>query len=413
MAISTEINETSKEKLKEYKRPFVPLATIFSSYFLIGLSGFGLAIIQKIKSLILKRQWMKEEEINDGFAMVQLYPGPMIPDFTAYSGYVMRGIPGAVSAMIGYILPSLILMIGLSIFYFSAGNVPWVHSLFVGLEAIAVGVILNVTLDMGNQAIKGRIEAVIALFAFGALVFKINAVIVVLFALVIGGLFIRPKTNGDQKITQSTELLLPSTPKRRWLGIGITILFVLSVVVLAWSLHSDVGNLGLIMFKIGSVAFGNGSTILPLIQSEVVDHYKWLTMNQFADGIAMGQITPGPYLITSAFIGYKMGGVLSALLAVFAIFSPSFVMTLIFAEIFSKIRNIVWVRGALAGVLASFVGMLTSVILQLGGVSLVTPAALVMAAAAFLMVRNFKFDIIWVFLGGAALWSGLIAIGLV
>ncbi|MBA4384006.1 MAG: chromate transporter, partial [Anaerolinea sp.] len=182
---------------------------------------------------------------------------------------------------------------------------------------------------------------------------------------------------------------------------------------LAWALHSDVGNLGLSMFKIGSVAFGNGSTILPLIQSEVVDHNQWLSMSQFADGIAMGQITPGPYLITSAFIGYKMGGVLSALLATFAIFSPSFVMTLVFTEIFSHIRNLAWVRGALAGVLASFVGMLAAVVLQLGGVALVTPAAFVMAGAAFLLVRIYKLDIVWVFLGGLIVWGGLILVGIV
>jgi chromate transporter len=280
------------------------------------------------------------------------------------------------------------------------------------LEALVVGVILNVTLDMGGRAIKGRLEAVIVLFAFAALLFKVNAIWMVLAALAFGAAFIRPSSGMSKSAAQPKFLHLPSTPIRRWLGIGVVLGALLSIVVFAWTLHSDVGNLGLSLFKIGSVAFGNGSTILPLIQSEVVDLHGWLNLNQFADGIALGQITPGPFLITAAFVGYKMGGAAGALLATFAIFSPSFVMTLIFTEVFAHLRNLAWIRGALAGVLASFVGMLAVVVLQLGSVALTTPAAIVLAGAAFLTVRFFKLDIVWVFLGGMVLWSGLLMISL-
>ena len=106
-----------------------------------------------------------------------------------------------------------------------------------------------------------------------------------------------------------------------------------------------------------------------------------------------------------------MGGIGAALLATFAIFSPSFVMTLIFTEIFSRLQNLSVVRGALAGVLASFVGLLASVVLQLGQVGITGPASLVLAGGAFVAVRYFKLDILWVFLGGVALWGGLLALG--
>ena len=138
--------------------------------------------------------------------------------------------------------------------------------------------------------------------------------------------------------------------------------------------------------------------------------HHYLTLNQFADGIALGQITPGPFLITAAFIGYKMGGVFGAALATFAIFSPSIVMTLLFTELFSHLRTLKIVRGALAGVLASFVGMLAVVILHLGGVALISPSAFVFAALAFVAVRWFKLDIHWVFAGGLILWYGLMAL---
>jgi chromate transporter len=180
-----------------------------------------------------------------------------------------------------------------------------------------------------------------------------------------------------------------------------------------WSLRSDIGLLTLSLFKIGAVAFGSGMTIIPLIQADVVDAHHWLTLSQFADGIGLGQITPGPFLITAAFIGYKMGGVSGAALATFAMFSPSFVMTLIFTEVFSHLRNLRVVRGALAGVLASFVGMLAVVILQLGGVALNSSPAYAFAALAFVAVRWFKMDIHWIFAGGLLLWCSLMALGLV
>ena len=130
-------------------------------------------------------------------------------------------------------------------------------------------------------------------------------------------------------------------------------------------------------------------------------------------GLRWGRLRPARFLITATFIGYKLAGFWGGLLATFAIFSPSFAMTLVFTEIFARIRNLKPVRGALAGVMASFVGLLAVVLLQLGGVALTSPASLALAGGAFIAVRYFKIDIIWVFAGGLAIWGGLLAVGLV
>jgi chromate transporter len=386
----------------------VSLWKIFSSYLLIGLTAFSMAILQKLKALVMRNKWLSEEDMNEGLALVQMYPGPLMVDFTAYVGYKLRGVPGAILATLGFILPSFLMMIALSSLYFAAANLSWIHLIFAGLEALVVGVILNVTFDLGSQALKGKVEAVIALLAFTVLLFKINAIWVVLVSLVLGAIFIRPTAK---------NIIIPhsksATPIRKWVSIVSVSLVVLAVAVFAWSLKSSIGLLTLSLFKIGSVAFGNGTTIIPLIQADVVGVHHWLTMNQFVDGIALGQITPGPFLITATFIGYKMGGIVGATLATFAMFSPSFVMTLIFTELFVHIRNLKVVRGALAGVLASFVGMLTVVILQLSNATMKTPAAFVFTATAFIAVRWFKIDVIFVFAGGLVLWIGLIAMNIV
>jgi len=334
-------------------------------------------------------------------------------DFSAYVGYKLRGVLGAILATLGFILPSFILMSVLSAFYFAAGNLPWVHPLFLGLEALVVGILFNVTLEMGGRNIQQRTQAVIMLLAFGALLFKVNAVLIVLVALALGAWLIRPipgagKNAGAGKPSPKIE---PFSSKR-WAAIAVVVAAILAVVAFSWSLKSEIGGLALSLFKIGSVAFGNGSAIIPLIQYEAVEAHPWMSLSQFADGIALGQITPGPFLITATFIGYKLAGFWGGLLATFAIFSPSFAMTLVFTEVFARIRNLKPVRGALAGVMASFVGLLAVVLLQLGGVALTGPAAFALAGAAFVAVRWFKVDILWVFVGGLAVWGGLLVSGL-
>jgi chromate transporter len=391
-------------------RPHVSLRTIFIAYFVVGFTAFGMAIIQKLKSLVVDHHWLSEEEMNEGLALVQMYPGPIMVDFSAYVGYRLRGVPGAVLATMGFILPTYVLMIILSMIYFAAGSLPWVHPLFLGLEALVVGVVLNVTIDLAARNVQSRTSAVIALAAFAAFLFKMNAVVIVAAALALGALFLCPEA-GVAKAASTTSHSAQSA-RRRWLGIGLVMAVVLAGVAFAWSLQSEVGLMSLVFFKIGSVAFGNGMTILPLIQADVVGTYHWLSLNQFADGIALGQVTPGPFLITAAFVGYKLGGVLGATLATFAIFSPSFAMTLIFTELFTRVRNLKPIRGALAGVLASFVGLLAVVLLQLGGIGLTMPATFVLAAAAFIAVRFFQLDIVWVFVGGLAMWAIMLGLGM-
>ena len=401
-----------KGAITDQKRPFVPLSTILLAYFNVGLTAFGFAILQKLKRLVLSRRWLSEEEMNEGLAMVQLYPGPIMVNFTAYAGYKLRGVAGALMATVGFITPTLILMLVLSAVYFNAGNFPWVKSVFLGLEALVVGILVNVTLDMGARGIKGKFEAVIALAAFAAVLFKLNAALVVLIALALGAAFIRPQAAGKGKGGTAVSPS-PSNAKRSWRGVAIATLVVVIVAVIAAALDGDIGKMGLSFFKIGAIAFGNGITILPLIQSDAVDAYHWLTLKEFADGIALSQITPGPFLIISTFVGYKLGGVGPALLATFAMFAPSFVMTLVFTEVFGAIGSNRAVKGALNGVLAGFVGLLVAVLLQLGKLSLTSPVTLVLAGLAFIGVRYFKLDILWVFAGGLLIWGGLLMVGLV
>jgi chromate transporter len=153
--------------------------------------------------------------------------------------------------------------------------------------------------------------------------------------------------------------------------------------------------------------------ILPLLRAEVVDQLQLLTPTQFADGVALGQVTPGPFLITVTFIGYKVAGVFGAVAATAAIFSPTFALTLIFTQIYNRVRNSTVIKGALAGVLAAFVGMLVMITYQMAQTGIRGWLTAVFAIAAFCAVRFLKLQIVWVFLIGLALWAGCLALGLV
>ncbi|MGB9745436.1 MAG: chromate transporter [Bacteroidales bacterium] len=170
------MDSKSIPEAEDVKQSNVSLWKIFSAYFLVGLTAFSMAILQKLKSLVMHNKWVSEEEMNEGLALVQMYPGPLMVDFTAYVGYKLRGVPGAVLATLGFIIPSFLMMIGLSFLYFAAADLSWAHLVFSGLEALVIGVIFNVTLDMGSRTLKGRVEAVIALLAFTALLLKVNAI---------------------------------------------------------------------------------------------------------------------------------------------------------------------------------------------------------------------------------------------
>ncbi len=394
---------------EEEARADVSLWDLFWTYLRIGATAFGFSILPKVRHTVIDKGWLTETETNDGLALVQLYPGPVMPEFIAYVGYRLRGVPGAAAAMSAFVLPAFVLMLGLSAACFAAGSLPFVQPLFLGLEALVIGTIVNVALDFAAQSFKGTTEAALGLGAFVALLFNVNPIFVVLLALVLGGILLRPPPRAGAVVPHTTEPL----SRRRLAAIGLAIGIVLAVAVLSRSLRSQVGGLALILFRIGAVAFGNGTTIIPLIQHEVVQTRALLTPPEFAAGLALGQVTPGPFLITATFIGYKVGGIAGATLATFAIFAAPFVWSLIFSEIFMRLPDLRAIRGALEGVLAAFVGLLAVVVLQLSVVAIVGPVSIAFAAAALVAMRYFRIDVAWIFLAGLALWALLLLTGLI
>jgi chromate transporter len=186
---------------------------------------------------------------------------------------------------------------------------------------------------------------------------------------------------------------------------------VLVGVFVAVAASGVLADLVAVMAKIGTVAFGNGATILPVLQQDVVATHHWLSPQAFSAGVAFGMVTPGPFLITAAFVGFQVAGWWGGILATVAIFAPSVAMTTVAAELYPSLRHLAVVRGAIRGIMAAFVGLLVVVVLSLGRFVIPVPAAEVLAGAALIATRRFKWNLLLVFGAGLAMWMIYLLLG--
>ena len=391
-------------------RPSPSLAQLFRAFFLVGSTAFGMATLQNVRSATVKRGWLSLAEIDEGLGLVQLYPGAMMVDLVTYIGYRSRRVRGALVAAAGFVAPSLLMMLGLSWLYAAYGAAPGMSSMVIGLNAIVVGVVASVAVDFAGQHARGRLAAVLAFAAFAVGVAGANLLWAVLFGLLVGAVALRPKS--PQGIPgESPEDVAFSRSRSRFAMAFVPAALVLGFVGAAAFAGGAMRDLVSTMATIGSVAFGNGSTILPVLQQEVVTNHHWLSLQEFGVGVAFGQATPGPFLSTAAFVGFRVAGLPGGLLAEIAIFAPSVAMTTVAAEIYPYLRRHSWVKGALAGIMAAFVGLLATVVLSLGRQVLPIPAALVLSAGAFVAIRTFKLNALAVFAAGLAAWAAYLALG--
>jgi chromate transporter len=159
------------------------------------------------------------------------------------------------------------------------------------------------------------------------------------------------------------------------------------LVGIPWMWNPTLGQLNFAFIKIGLLAFGGGFTLIPLIQHEVVGRLGGLTTREFIDGVALGQVTPGPIVITATFIGYKIAGFIGAVTSTVAVFFPSFLVLVGIVPHFDRLKRLRVVQPMLRGVLAAFVGLLVFVLYQFARVSLIDWQTWALAAGAFIGLR--------------------------
>lgn len=375
------------------------LSYIFFTFLKLGATAFGgymslVAIVQK--QLVEVDKKLKEEDLLDGISLTSVLPGPVAVNTIAYVGYQLRGVPGAIAAFAGIILPSFFLVIFLSWLYFSYGNIPAVKNVFSGITPAITALIVTVAIGMTRKTIKLPAQWTICLLA--ALLLILVGGFAVTFLLIIvsgvaGALLFRQSAEqalpGDEKIHFENKQLVMS---------GVVLLLLLCT--LLWGgqypgAPKDVQILSTFS-GISLTLFGGGYVVIPALHELFVENLNWLTSAEFADGIAIGQITPGPIFVTATFIGYKVAGVLGAFLATVAIFTPPAVLTVLLSRFVKILNQSSVVKAAMKGVRAAVIGMIFASAITIG--QTITPSVVSAIIFAAIFIISLKYTISPVYL---------------
>jgi chromate transporter len=328
----------------------IKIRNLFLSFLKLGLTAFGgPAMVAYVRELVVeKRKWLDNKTFQEGVALAQAIPGATVMQVVAYVGFKTKGIVGGLVSFIAFGLPAFLLMLFLSYIYAKTHNLPEVISIFAGLQVIVVAIVANAFLNFAKPIIKSVGEIIIAIFSFLLFLFKISPFLIIIACFLISQIIF--KGTSDHKVQNSKNF--------NFVGILILILILFIGLIFLYFQDKILFKLSLIMMKIDLFAFGGGYASVPLMLHEIVDRLHWLDSKTFMDGIALGQITPGPIVITATFVGYLLKGLLGATLATISVFTPSFIIMAFASEISEKIRNSQIFLRAKKGLLASFSGLL-------------------------------------------------------
>ena len=385
----------SDEKGKET----VSLLYLFTNFLKIGSTAFGgfMALVSVIENIIVeRRKLLTHEDMLDGISLASILPGPVAANVVAYVGYRLRGGWGALMTASAVLLPSFLLVVGLTIFYLQAGEVPAINRIFAGFIPAVVAIIIGAATRMSKKAIKGWKEVGIA----GAAAILLKTVggfsitlIVILGAGVVGWLLFRnqvPKdlvANGDNK-PQKLSIKKIAIPTAILVGIML-----LSVIPLPVADDSLV-KLFTTFSGMSLALFGGGYVFIPMIQEVVVNGYGWVTQSEFSNAIAMGQITPGPILISAAFIGYVVKGFMGALVATIGIFFPPALLMVTLSNVLDNIKQSVAIQAALRGIRPAVIGMIFTAAIVVAHTAEIHWASLFILAASLTAIWKFRLEVV-------------------
>lgn len=374
------------------------LRKLFLSFLRLGLTAFGgPAMLAYIKEMSVKRnRWLDEGAFKDGVVLCQSIPGATAMQAAAYVGLKVRGVGGALASYVGFGLPAFVLMLFLSVAYAASRSLNHVAALMSGLQVIVVAIVAHATYTFGREIRRSYKCVVVAALSALLLLRGINPFAVIVGAAIAGMALFRDAS------TAPSSLLRPEGQPIRSLLKQVTLLVLLVIAGLAALnfLDAKLFALAAVMLKINLFAFGGGFSSIPLIFHEIVSVKGWMDSKTLMDGMALGQVTPGPIVITATFIGYLPFGFAGAIVATIAMFTPSFLVLLVAAPYFDRLKSSALFSGASKAIVASFVGLLLFVTLRFAAdVPWNLTRALLGLAALVALFR--KVDILYVVLVGA------------
>jgi len=337
-------------KLSEVARVFLKIGAV--SYGGPAIMGIMQTEVQE------KRQWIAKPQFVEGLALVNMLPGPGATQLAIFLGHDRAGIIGGILAGACFILPAFLIMLVLASAYVAFGALPSMRSAFYGIGPVVVGIFAVSIYRLGRATIRDMSQIVIA----GATIaVTILTPVGLVFTLLAAGCI---------------GIALFESKRKGLIGVAaLVLLYALSYLLAPALTTSDaavrssglpnIWALATFFLKVGALTFGGGLSMLAFIQEQVVNQLSWLTPQEFVDGLALGQFTPGPILMLAAFIGFKLFGLKGAMVATSAIFLPSFLMMLTVLPLLRKLRDLQWLKAFMRGIAPAVIGALAVSLLQM------------------------------------------------
>jgi len=399
----------------------IEVARLFLRLGAVGFGGPQAHIAMQNDEVVVRRGWLTSEEFAQGLAVCEMLPGPASTQMGIYIGYVRAGAIGAIVAGLSFIAPAFAIVVALAWGYFRFQGVPQLDALFLGIFPVVVAIVAAFGWKLSRKAIRhpthwGIVAGAFVLAAFASLdvpwIFAIAGAIGLLLAVL-------SKRAGSGGSGGNGAWLLPMSGAQ-WLA-GVATIAPADVLAIGSFWGGDrIAEFALplagFFLKAGSAIFGGGLTIIPLLEFEVVERFGWLTGDEFLSGVAIGQLSPGPVVLTAAFVGYKVAGVLGALVATVAIFTPSFGFIILAAPLLRRLTKNAWVKAFLQGVTPAVLGTIAAAMLPIARSAFVLPsaAASVLAVAigvgALVAIVRYKTPTWMLVFGGAVLGLAIGAI---
>ncbi|WP_052087825.1 chromate transporter [Paenibacillus wynnii] len=367
----------------------------------LGLTSFGGPIAHLgyfHDEYIRRRKWMDERSYADLVALCQFLPGPASSQVGIGIGVVRAGLLGGIVAWLGFTLPSVIALVAFAYLLqgFDIGHAGWIH----GLKIVAVAIVAHAIWGMGQKLTPDRVRITLAVIAMAITLSWQTAysqVIIILAAGCIGlGVYRKKAVEGTQS--------LPIKISRTFGVVCLTIFFALILLLPLLRQWGDSKGLSMIdsFYRSGSLVFGGGHVVLPLLQREVVPA-GWVTQADFLAGYGATQAVPGPLFTFAGYLGAMAGGVPGAIIAILAIFLPAFLLVVGVLPFWNGLRNNPKIQGSLMGVNAAVVGILLAALYDpLWTTAILQPMDFVLAVLLFTMLVFWKLPPWIIVLAGAA-----------
>lgn len=364
--------------MTETTRPPYSLWQLVLYFLRLGTFGFGgpVALVGYMhRDLVEAKQWISEADYKEGLALSQLAPGPLAAQLAIYLGYVDYRILGATVVGLAFVIPSFLMVLGLGWAYVHFGGLPWMQSVFYGVGAAVIGIIAIGAHKLSTKSI-GKDRLLWGIFAVLAAVTVITetemAAMFIAAGLLVWWIRRKPSLPNGASAAVAAPIALPQ------LAVGA-----------ATDSHTLI-QIALFFTKAGAFVFGSGLAIVPFLYGGVVTEYGWLNDQQFVDAVAIAMITPGPVVITTAFIGYLVAGFWGACVAAVATFVPCYLLTILPAPYFKKYGKHPALLAFVDGITAAAIGAIAGSVVVLAQRSIVDIPTALLAIGTVLVLLKFK-----------------------